>query len=226
MEKELILLVEDNEKISAGNKQMLIRHGYAVETALTLEEARAFVKNRMPDMIVLDIMLPDGSGLDFMEELRRTSDIPILLLTGLTTPEDVVRGLSRGGDDYLSKPYDFSVLLARIKALLRRANHVSNTLTKGDLHLDISSSSAFIDGKDLLLTKKEFTLLLLLLRNEGVVLSGEYIYETVWKQTAVGGHTLKTTMSRLRKKLSMLSTKFEIEYCKQNGGYIFKFQPH
>ena len=167
----VILLGEDNEQILCGNERMLKRRGYVVAAALTLAEAKTRIEERMPDAIVLDIMLPDGSGLDFMRELRRGSNVPILLLTGLTTPEDVVRGLSDGGDDYLAKPYDFGILLARIEALLRRAGQVPNTLTKGALRLDIIAGRAFIDGDDLLLSPKEFALLLLMVQNEGRLLS-------------------------------------------------------
>jgi len=110
-------------------------------------------------------MLPDGSGLEFLSELRRAphdkSNVPILLLTGLATPDDVVRGLSGGGDDYLAKPYDFGVLLARIESLLRRAGQIPKTLVKGALKLDIITNRAFLDGSDMLLSPKEFALLLL-----------------------------------------------------------------
>ena len=87
-----IVLVEDNEQIMQGNERMLKRRGYEVITALTLAEARSAIEAQIPDLFVLDIMLPDGSGLDFMAELRQHSQVPILLLTGLTTPEDIVRG--------------------------------------------------------------------------------------------------------------------------------------
>lgn len=124
MNTKRILLVEDNEQIMGGNERMLKRRGYEVITSLTLSQARSAIKKQMPDLIVLDIMLPDGSGLDFMTDLRLHSKVPVLLLTGLATTEDIVNGLSRGGDDYLAKPYDFGVLMARVDALLRRAENI------------------------------------------------------------------------------------------------------
>jgi DNA-binding response OmpR family regulator len=217
--KGLILLVEDNEQILRGNSRMLRRRGYETMAAMTLAEARGCMAEKTPTAIVLDIMLPDGSGLDFMRELRKTSAIPILLLTGLTTTEDIVRGLDDGGDDYLTKPYDFSVLIAHIEALLRRAAHIPDTLVKGALTLDIRANRAILGGVDMLLTQKEFAVLLLMLENEGQVLSTDYIYEKVWKQAPDNGtgSAVKNVISRIRKKLS---GKFTIENDRVVDGYI------
>ena len=202
MNEKLILLVEDNEKIMQGNERMLRRRGYGVVMALTLAEARKALEAQMPDLIVLDIMLPDGSGLDFMAELRQYSKMPILLLTGLTTPEDVVRGLTAGGDDYLAKPYDFGVLLARVEALLRRAEQIPEKLTRDRLSLDVAAGVAMLDGADLLLTQKEFALLLIFVQNESRFISAEYLYEKLWKQPMTGdSNALRSTLKRLRAKL-------------------------
>jgi DNA-binding response OmpR family regulator len=198
--KGLILLVEDNENILLGNERMLKRRGYEVMTALTLREARERMNTATPDAIVLDIMMPDGSGLDFMRGIRRESNIPILLLTGLAGSEDIVSGLNSGGDDYLTKPYDFGVLLARIEALLRRARRLPETVTKGALKLDVVASQAFCGGVDLLLTQKEFALLLLFTQNEDKTMSAEYIYEKVWKTPFVSAAS-----RRRRKKPAMPS---------------------
>lgn len=202
MSGKQILLVEDNEQIMRGNERMLTRRGYTVATALTLGEARKAVAARMPALIVLDIMLPDGSGLDFMGEIRRNSKIPILLLTGLTTNEDIVRGLTAGGDDYLAKPYDFGVLLARVEALLRRSEQIPERLTRDRLSLDVAAGVATLDGTDLLLTQKEFALLLIFTQNEGRFISAEYLYEKAWKQSMEGdSNALKSALKRLRAKL-------------------------
>lgn len=215
-----ILLVEDNEQILYGNERMLKRRGYHVTTALTLKEARERMNEAEPAAIVLDIMLPDGSGLDFMRELRQKSNIPVLLLTGLTTPEDIIRGLTEGGDDYLTKPYDFNVLLARIEALLRRAAHVPQTLTKGALTFDVLANQVFLNGVDLLLTQKDFALLMLFAQNENKTMSAEYLYEKIWN-APLGGTTqaIKSAVSRLRKRLvgsgyTIIAQRYE--------GYIFE----
>jgi DNA-binding response OmpR family regulator len=220
----LILLVEDNEQILRGNKLMLERRGYETMTAMTLAQARERMASATPDTIVLDIMLPDGSGLDFMRELRKTSAVPVLLLTGLTTPQDIVRGLENGGDDYLTKPYDFSVLIAHIEALLRRAAHIPDALVKGTLTLDIRANRAILGGEDMLLTQKEFAVLLLLTEHEGRVLSTEYIYEKVWKRDsdAAAGSAVKTIISRLRKKLG---GDFTVENDRETDSYTLTRTP-
>ncbi len=220
MNEKLILLVEDNEKIMQGNERMLRRRGYGVVMALTLGEARKELEARVPDLIVLDIMLPDGSGLDFMAELRQHSKVPILLLTGLTTPEDVVRGLTSGGDDYLSKPYDFGVLLARVEALLRRAEQIPEKLTRDRLSLDVGAGAATLDGVDLLLTQKEFALLLLFAQNTGRFISAEYLYEKVWKQPMAGdSQAFRKTLHRLREKIKGSGWLIEVS---RGEGYSFE----
>ncbi len=213
-----ILLIEDNEQILRGNERMLKKRGYQTMIATTLAEARERMAQSMPAAIVLDIMLPDGNGLDFMRELRKTSGVPVLLLTGLTTPQDIVRGLDDGGDDYLTKPYDFTVLLAHIEAMLRRASHVPERLVNGSLTLDIRSGCAMLGGVDMLLPPKEFAVLLLLLEKEGQILSKDYIYETIWKQSpdAGVGSIVKNIISRLRRKLG---EEFVIENDRETDGY-------
>jgi DNA-binding response OmpR family regulator len=215
----LILLVEDNEQILYGNKRLLLRRGYDVMTALTLTQARECMAKAQPSAIVLDIMMPDGSGLDFMQELRRESNIPILLLTGLAASEDIVCGLAEGGDDYLTKPYDFNVLLARIEALLRRAKSVPEILRKGTLTLNVMEYQAYLNGEDMQLTQKDFALLLLFAQNQNKVMRGEYLYEKVWKSPFnASAQALKSAVSRLRKKLE--GSGYTISSLR-NEGYLF-----
>lgn len=220
---ESILLIEDNDRIMNGNERMLRRRGYDVQTALNLAEARRIVAERMPDAIVLDIMMPDGSGLDFMSELRKNSDVPILLLTGLSAQEDVVKGFRSGGDDYITKPYEFGILLARIEALLRRAANIPTTFRKGELKFDIIANKAFLRGNDMSLTHKEFAILLLFAKNERQPLTVKYLYETVWKQVcSPEDSAVKTVVSRLRRKLG---EGFCIDKDQIEGGYIFTIIP-
>ena len=220
MPKAKLLLIEDNPRIQLANKDMLELLGYEVAIAMNLAEARICLLAQMPDVVVLDIMLPDGSGLDFLRELRQNADLPVLMLTALGTTEDTVRGLSLGADDYLAKPYDYPILAARVDALLRRAARVPETLTKGALQFDILANQAFLNGADLLLTKKEFAVLLLLVKNEGRALSPEHLYETVWKQPMAGDDgAVKNTVYRLRKKLG---EGFSLQYDTDEDGYLFE----
>ena len=216
-----VLLVEDNEKIMSGNIRKFKREGYDTDAALTLAEARASISERKPDAIVLDIMLPDGNGLDFMREIRGSdnSGIPVLFLTGLTTKEDMLKGIKSGGDDYLTKPYDFDILLARIEMLLRRAERVPEVITKGRLSLDVTAGVAMLAGADLLLAKKEFALLLIFVQNEGRYLSMEYLYEKVWKAGYINdNNALKNAVARLRPKIE--GCDYRLEWSRHEG-YCF-----
>ena len=217
-----ILLVEDNLKIQELNRELLEEaSGYNVSLAMNLAQARASIKKRSPDLIVLDIMLPDGSGLDFLKELRSTDvKTPVLLLTALSETSDEIRGIQEGGDDYIAKPYDNGVLLVRIEALLRRASDIPKALSQGMLKLDFVSGSAYLDGVDMMLSKKEYSLLRLFIQNENRSLSADELYEAVWGQPmGIDSQALCTTISRLRKKLIGCGYTISSEY---GSGYRFE----
>ena len=197
-----LLLVEDNKEIQKYNKRLFELSGYEVRTAMNFAETRIELKAHRPDAIVLDILLPDGNGLDFLCELRKTDDIPVLLLSGLNDHEDIIKGLKNGSDDYLPKPYDFGVLLARVEAMLRRASIVPSRVTCGPIAVDVLAGQAFLSGEDMLLTQKEFALLVLFTQNEGRSMSAEYLYEKVWGQPMNNNAgAVKNQVSNLRKKL-------------------------
>jgi len=127
-----ILLVEDNKKIQAANSNMLKRRGgYNVFLAMNLKEAREVVASTYLDIILLDIMLPDGSGLDFLKELKQDKDIPVLILSALGENDDRIAGLEAGGDTYMTKPYNNDVLLSNIEAVLRRSGRMPEVIRKG-----------------------------------------------------------------------------------------------
>ena len=211
-----ILLVEDNERIQANNKSMLERNGYTVRLAMSLSEARKELAGGYPDAIVLDITLPDGSGLDFLKELRTTSQIPVLLLTAMGTPEDTTAGLDAGSDDYLAKPYNNKVFRARVDALLRRSARVPEQIRKDRFSLDVTAGIAFLDGKDLCLTQKEFALLLIFVQNEERHIAGEALYEKVWKRPMAGNsQAIRKTVSNLRAKIG--GCGWNIEWSRGEG---------
>ena len=215
-----ILLVEDNPKIQQANANMLMANDYDVCLANDLAEARQALESQSPDMIVLDIMLPDGNGLDFLKELRAEgNDIPVLLLTALAEVSDQIAGILAGGDDYLSKPYDIDLLLVRIELMLRKAGSMPNIVKKGAIVLHINSNKAYIDGVDLKLTKDiEFSLLNLFTQNENKVLSTEHIYTEVWGQPMNNDKgAVRKAVNRLRPKLAgsgyTISTEHGEGYC-------------
>jgi DNA-binding response OmpR family regulator len=168
---------------------------------------------------VLDILLPDGNGLDLCEELRNGSKVPILFVTALSHNHEIVAGLQAGGDDYLPKPYDVNVFESRVDALLRRGSTVPDAVTKGGLKLETFSHQAYDNEKNLGLTRKEFDLLLLLAQNEDRLLGTEFLYEKIWGQPMMdNANAIKTVMSRLRSKLE--PSGYTVEAVRTKG-YIF-----
>lgn len=207
-ETGIILLVEDDKNILRTNRRILEREGFTVLCAESLEAARNHLAVKQPDAMVLDIMLPDGSGLSFCREIRSSTSAPVLFLTALDEKQEIIKGLVAGGNDYITKPYDVDEFLARIKAQLglarmnRQDMEHSKMLTCGPLKLDLIARRAYLNGQDMLLTQKEYTLLLLLARGEGKILSAEYLYSTAWNLPMTDDkRTLKKHLSAVRKKL-------------------------
>ena len=197
-----ILLVEDNLHILKINSEMLRLRGYEVYQAETAARCREVLSWHPVDIGVLDIMLPDGSGLELCREIKEKYHIPVILLTALGENRDVVEGLGAGADDYLSKPYDLEVLAARIQAQLRRQRDLSRYLSFGPLTLDTFLGRGSLHGEDLGLTRKEYLTLLLLLHGPGEVVAGETLCREIWNSSMeVSGSSLWTLLSRLRKKL-------------------------
>ena len=202
-----VLIVEDNEKLNRINRRALEKQGLTVLTAFTLSEARELLKTSSPEVILLDVMLPDGDGMDFCAGIRGSTDAHILFLSARTEYADKIRGLDTGGDDYITKPYLLSEMLSRVRAALRRRDiertrPPEQTFTLRSITLDLVAATAIAEGKDLGLTGKEFSVLLLLAQNEGIEIPTAEVYETVWRQPlASDKQSVKTIVSRLRKKL-------------------------
>jgi len=223
-----VLLVEDNENILTANREFLLMNGYGVLCAATLAAAESLLESSLPDIVILDVMMPDGSGFDFCVKLREEYDIPVLFLTALGDKSDLVKGLRLGGDDYLVKPYDVYELLARVEALLRRvridrtsAEAKNKGFTIGPLYLDYIRQRAYIGKADLLLKTKEFNLLRVLAERRGEYISAEKLYDAVWGKIEPSDHrTLWVAMSGIRKCLAEENTGGEIvvEH-KRNIGY-------
>jgi DNA-binding response OmpR family regulator len=223
LSKGTVLLVDDNRDILVMISQWLAACGYEV---LTADDARSaseifnsfalrLAESPRLDLVVLDIILPDGSGLDLCREFHTASDVPVLFLTSLGENDDIVAGLRIGGDDYVPKPFDFGVLEARIEALLRRSAQKSppGELTCGNLRLDGESSRAFFGDVDLLLTPKEFSVLKFFTQNPNRYISVDEIYKTVWKTEPMDDfRAMRQHIYRIRKKLSQCEgLKVEIE---------------
>jgi DNA-binding response OmpR family regulator len=166
-------------------------------------------------------MLPDGNGLELLKELRQAgSKVPVIMLTAWGEPKDVARGLKAGANDYLSKPFEYEVLFARVDAMFRNVEQVPETITKGTLTLKVKTMMAYLHGKDMGLKPKEFSLLLTFVENEGRVMSAEQLYKTVWETTMNDDNrTLKKHISDIRKKLEKSGYTISTAY---GEGYRFE----
>ncbi len=197
-----VLLVEDNPHIMQINYEALMMEGYNVLKAFDAKQCRNILKKNDPDLIVLDIMLPDSDGIALCSEIKKKYRIPILFLSALGENQNIIDALKAGGDDYLHKPYDIGVLLARVEARIRAESGSKRLIRYERLMLDTDSLTALCEGKDLLLNQKEFQLLLYLVRNAGRSIPKSEINKDIWGidyDTLSGA--LYTTVSRLNKKL-------------------------
>ncbi len=203
-ERPLILMVEDEDHVMRINSRMMTRRGYEVICAENFVKAWDVLQEKTPDLLILDIMLPDGNGFDLCKDFRKRSDNPVIFLTGKDEIEFKVDGLGMGGDYYLTKPYDLDELMAVSERLLKRHFDAKQKeiIAKGSLTLNLSKSQAEVNGQNVGLTAKEFALLLILVQNEGQELSHEELYEKVWGRTAGSDtRTVRFHITNLRKKL-------------------------
>lgn len=204
-------------------KRKLERNDYIVFTAENLADATTFLHNNKPDLIILDVMLPDGNGFNFCRHIRQKSSVPVLFITGKTTINDKIEGLSTGADYYLTKPYDLDELVAVSKMLISRNKREINvdTLRFGDLTLDPIKHIVTANGELLSLTPKEFSILHSLIKAGGDAISAEVIYSDAWETPWMNSdnQALKMQLSRLRKKLCKY-TSVEIINDKANGYYL------
>ncbi len=215
-----ILLVEDARDLARVIRRELEAAGYQVLHAADGRTALALHERERPDLIVLDWMLPQLDGLEVLRELRRSSGTPVLMLTARSEEVDRVIGLELGADDYLTKPFSMRELIARVRALLRRAELLRQALAAdregartpvsyGPLYLDPEQHEVTLDGQPLDLTPNEFRLLHLLLRNPGRAFSRSYLLDTVWDEPVVGDRAVDNAIHRLRRKLGPLGEAIE-----------------
>ncbi len=207
-----ILLLEDDQNLNRGISLKLRREGYDVLSAFTVREARELFRTGRPDMIISDITLPDGSGLEFCSEIRRKSSVFILFLTALDSEIDMVSGYDMGADDYITKPFSLMVLVSKVHAFMRRVDNAPKTrICSGGITVSypemnaysISEGTAGSAFEPLPLSKKELQLLVYFMENARQVLTKEQILEHVWDADGqfVDENTLPVTLSRLKGKL-------------------------
>ena len=218
-----ILVVEDEKKVSAFIKRGLGQEGYAIDIASDGMEGQELAEANKYDAIILDIMLPKKSGLEVLKDIKdRGVEAPVLLLTARDTVEDRVSGLNLGADDYLTKPFAFEELVARVKALLRRGGSGSSVLQYEDLSLDPMTRKATKGEEEIELTLKEYALLEYFLRNPERVLSRAIIAEHVWDQNFDSEtNVVDVYINHLRNKVDIDDSK-KLIHTVRGVGYVLK----
>ena len=216
MDKKRILICEDDEDCLKIVNRILTSNGYMVIQTTDGEEAIQKVRKSLPDLIILDLNLPDMNGLDVCKQLKSdkmTRFIPIMMLTVRSSETDTVVGLESGADDYISKPIRPAIVTARVRALLRRFSQSPDEdkiLISDNLSLDIESRKCFIKDREIPLRAKEFDLLFFFMQNKGKAVSRTYITESVWGYEYFGtSRTVDTTIYNLRKKLGKEADKIK-----------------
>jgi len=216
-----ILLVDDDPLFQEQNSALLEHRNYPVRLAYTLAEARSIIAEEgIPRAIVLDVLLPDGNGVDFLRELRNTANVPVLMLTSMKTKGDFLKGMSAGCDNYLTKPYDSKIFITHLEALLRRSAIVPDAITLGPIKVIPASGKAFLNDEDMQLSLKEFSLLQQFIQNKDKVLITKDLYKKIWGQEMLAGDlSINSAVYRLRKKLRGSGYTITAEY---KEGYLFE----
>ena len=224
--KRTILLVEDEESITTPLAEALERDGFRAEVAHTVADGLAKGRAVRPDLVLLDIGLPDGSGLDVCRELRASSSVPIIILSARGEEADRVVGLELGADDYVVKPFSAREVIARIRAVLRRAGAPTRAMDGpieiGSVRLDPARRTATLGGSPVELARKELDLLALLMREAGTVVTRERLIDEVWDVNWFGStKTLDVHVSGLRRKLGDSSSSPRFIHTVRGVGFRF-----
>ena len=224
--RRTILLVEDETSITEPLAEALGREGFDTQVAGTVAESLELAGRVDPDLVLLDVMLPDGSGFDVCRELRKRSRVPIIMLTARGEEADRIVGLELGADDYVVKPFSAREVVARIRAVLRRTDSPGESEEKpieiGEVRLDPAKREVTKDGEALELSRKEFELLRLLMQNAGSVVTRERAFEEVWDTTWLGStKTLDVHVSGLRRKLGDDSSEPRFLHTVRGVGFRF-----
>jgi two-component system, OmpR family, response regulator RegX3 len=223
-----VLFVEDERSILDPFSRALAREGFEPVPARTVAEALEAAREAPPDVVLLDVMLPDGDGRDVLRELRKTSDVPVIMLTARGTETDRVVGLEIGADDYVVKPFSGAEVIARIRAVLRRTRSApvavepTAAVTVGPLTVEPAARRAHLNGAELQLSRKEFDLLADLIAHAGEVVKREDLMSRVWDENWFGStKTLDVHVRWLRQKLGEESTDPRFIHTVRGVGFRF-----
>ena len=224
-----VLVVDDEKLIVKGLRFSLEQDGYEVDSAYDGEEALSLARSGDYDIILLDIMLPKLTGFEVCQQIRESSDVPIIMLTAKGDDMDKILGLDYGADDYITKPFNVLEVKARIKAILRRSKSEKiqpvpeDIIVSGDLKLDTANRRAYIEGNEVNLTAKEFDVLELLATNPNKVYSRSDLLDLVWGKDYPGdGRTVDVHVRRLREKIEKSPGEPRFVRTKWGTGYYFE----
>lgn len=225
MGEAAILLLEDDTALALGIEYTLAEEGFIVTKAATIAEAKKAFEEKAPDLILADIMLPDGSGYDFLTYVRKKGDIPLIFLTACDEEVNVVMGLDMGADDYITKPFRAKELAARMRSLLRRKGGGGRTreYISGGITVNMAKAKAYKGGVELNLTAQEFRLICGMMTNSGNILPREYILEALWDKNFqfVDDNTLSVYIRRLREKVEENPDAPELIKTVRGVGYMW-----
>lgn len=221
-----ILLVEDEESVNRGIEFTLTKEGYEVETAGSIREAEELLRRRSPQLVICDVNLPDGSGLDLIREIRKTSMVHIICLTALDTEMDQVMGYEAGADDYVTKPFSLSVLVLKVNAFFkrfRRDGSDPSLIRSGDMIFHLSEMKAQKGGQEISFTKNEWKMLKLFLEHPRQILSKNQILERLFDADGdfVDENTVAVNIRRLREKIETDSSHPEYIRNVRGLGYLW-----
>ncbi len=220
-----VLIVEDDGTVRDTLALNLRAEGYEVFTAADGEKGLNLAREELPDLVVLDVMLPELDGLTVCRILRKESQVPIILLTARGTETDKIIGLETGADDYIVKPFSLGEFLARVRAALRRVRPAvpKTDMVSGDLRLDLVARRVYLGEEELQLAPREFELLAMLMRNQGAVLTRELLLTSVWGQDFIGdSRTVDVHIRWLRQKIESDPSEPERIQTVRGMGYRFE----
>ena len=218
------LIIDDEKVLADSTAEYFNLFGVKTTAVYSAEEGRRFFRENMAELLLLDINLDDGSGFSLCKELRETTNIPILFISARTSDDDKIAALNIGGDDYIQKPYSLGVLLAKVKAVLKRYGKSSSRNCYEDkrLKIDFPAKCIWIEGRCVKLTALEFKLLAYLVENKGRVVPKQELFEKVWGSRFTGDGTLNVHIRKIREAIEINPNKPEYIITFWGDGYKFE----
>jgi len=217
-----VLIIDDEKVLAEATKEYFEAFSVSSAAVYSISEAARWLNGNQADLLLLDINFENESGLDFCKQLRKTNNVPIIFISARQSIDDILVALNIGGDDYITKPYELSVLLAKVKARLLRQEKSISKITIGNLELDFEQRKAYKNGEDLELKNKEFLLLKFFMQHPKRILAKDEIFSAVWGDSFFSDGTLMVHVRKLREKIEEDPDNPVILKTAHRAGYIFE----